>query len=128
MCDSTCWDIGLRQKLLDLDHKRITRPRNRLLYRAHYWPLNDLISDENPSCLTDLVGTELDSDDPGFLLRLNFSVYRLFEQLMSNLADDSAVIKMQLEGSRVTTASGSSEVGRYRDFVSQTNAQAEGLQ
>jgi hypothetical protein len=127
MCKATCWDTDLRQELLDLDHLRITPPRNRFLYRAHHWPLNDLISDELPSDLTTLVGTELEVDDAGFLLRLSFAVYRLFEQLMSNLAAHSAVINIQLEGSRFLTDSELPELISYRNFVSQTNTQAEGL-
>src|SRR6266487_1289870 len=86
ICNATCWDIGLRQELLDLAHQKITPPRNRFLYRAHYWPLSDLTLDVQPSDLTGIIGTELETEDPGFLLRLSFAVYRLFEQLMGDLA------------------------------------------
>jgi len=127
MSDATCWDIDIRQQLLDLDHLRITPPRNRFLYRAQHWPLNDLISDRLPPDLRGLVGTELEVDDAGFLLRLSFAVYRLFEQLMSNLADYSAVIRTQLEGSRLITNSVSRDIDGYNVFVSQMGSHANGL-
>jgi hypothetical protein len=122
MSDATCWHMGLRQELLDLAYGDITPPRNRFLYRADFWPLSDLTSDAAPAHLQDLFGMELDIDDQGFLLRLSFSVYHLFEQLMSDLAVYSAVIKEQLEGSRFLSDSEVPELGCYRDFLSQVSA------
>ena len=49
--------------------------------------------------MNELVGTELDVDKRGFLLRLCFTVHLLFEQLISNLGEYSTVIKEQVEGS-----------------------------
>jgi hypothetical protein len=128
MCDATCWDTGLREELLDLPHEQITRPRNRFLYRAGYWPLSDLTSDMQPSDMAGFFGTELDTEDPGFLLRLSFAVYRLFEQLMSDLAGYSGVIRQQLDASRCLLDPEVPELGWYRDFLSQADARAGGLQ
>ena len=71
-----------------------------------------------------LVGTELLIDDPGFLLRLCFSVYRLFEQLMVDLASQSGVIKQQLDVSRIVTNAGLPAIECYSNFVSQVSADA----
>ncbi len=127
MSNATCWDVGIRQELLDLAHQKITPPRNRFLYRSNHWPLTDLISDVQPSDLTGFVGTELNAEDTGFLLRLSFSVYRLFQQLMSDLASYSAVIKTQLDASRCQVESEALDLVSYRNFVSQMNARTEGL-
>jgi hypothetical protein len=126
MCSAACWDINLRQELLDLSHDRITPPRNRFLYRASHWPLGDLISDVQPPDLAGFIGKELNPEDPGFLMRLTFVVYRLFEQLMSDLAEHSAVVRTQLEGSRCLVDNELPELGCYRDFVSQTGPHFEG--
>jgi hypothetical protein len=126
MSSAACWDTGLRQELLDVAHERITPPRNRFLYRAAHWPLGDLISDVQPPDLAGFIGTELDPEDPGFLLRLPFVVYRLFEQLMSELAGHSAVIKTQLAGSRCLADREVPELGCYREFISRTAPKSEG--
>lgn len=99
MTEAKCWDARLRQDLLDLSFEGITPPRNHYLYKAHFWPSpHDLIKDGLTSDFDKLFGTELDIDDQGFLLRLCFSVYYLFDQLMRDLAGYSAVIKQQLDG------------------------------
>ena len=116
---AACWDVHLRQDLLDLAHDKITPPRNRFLYRANYWPLSDLTSDLSQSQLKSLFGMELDTDNPGFLLRLSFAVYRLFEELMKDLADYSGVIKQQLDASRCLADPEVPELGCYRDFLFQ---------
>lgn len=118
MSNAGCWDSGLRTELLDLSHEEITPPRNRFLYKAHYWPLEDLASDIQPSDMKAFFGTKLDAEHPGFLLRLSFGVYRLFEQLMNDLAGHSVVIKNQLEASRFLSNSDSPELRCYRDFLS----------
>lgn len=120
--DASCWDLGLRHELLNLAHENITRPRNRFLYRAHYWPLGDLMEDIQPSDLAGLIGATLDSEDPGFLLRLSFAVYRLFEQLMSDLALYSGPVREQFDGSRFLAQSEAPELGCYKDFVSKASA------
>lgn len=119
MTDTKCWDMASRQKLLELDFEKITPPRNRFLYRADYWPLPDLITDGVVSEFDKLFGTELDVDEEGFLLRLCFTVYYLFDQLMRDLANYSSVIKQQVEGSRMFASAGSSVVNCYSSFVSQ---------
>jgi len=128
MSEASCWDTRLRQELLDVSYEKITPPRNRFLYRAHYWPLNDLISDVEPPDLTGFIGTDLVEEDPGFLLRLSFDVYRLFEQLMSDLAAYSAIVEEQLKTSRFLWNSEVPDVRYYRDFLSQLHVQAESLQ
>jgi hypothetical protein len=119
MTQSKCWDMSLRQSLLDPSFESITPPRNRFLYKADFWPLVDLITDDVPSNFDRLIGTELDVDEQGFLLRLCFSVYYLFEQLMHDLAGYSNPIKQQLDGSRVCTNLGLPVLGSYANFTSQ---------
>jgi hypothetical protein len=75
--------------------------------------------------LTALFGTELDTADLGFLLRLSFSVYRLFEQLITDLAGYSAVIKEQVDGSRFIVNEAMPELACYESFLAQVTAQAE---
>lgn len=122
MSQAKCWDISLRQGLLDLSFEAITPPRNHYLYKAHFWPLRDLVMDAVASDFDGLFGTELDIDEQGFLLRLCFSVYYLFEQLMRDLAGYSARIKQQLDGSRVVANSGLAVLGCYTNFTSQVSA------
>lgn len=122
MTQSKCWDATLRQNLLDLSFEKITRPRNHFLYKAQFWPLPDLITDAAASEFDAIFGTELDVDEQGFLLRLCFSVYYLFEQLMQDLAVYSAPIKEQLDGSRVLISSGLDVLGSYENFTAQVSA------
>jgi hypothetical protein len=119
MTNASCWDLALRQELLALSYGEITPPRNQFLYRADFWPLADLTSDIASGDLMYLLGTELDTVDAGFLLRLSFSVYRLFEQLMSDLSSYSGVIKEQLDGARFLPNSELSELRSYNQFLAQ---------
>lgn len=111
-----CWDTSLRQEILNLDYEQITPPRNRFLYRAHYWPLEDLASDAPSVNLETLWARELDVSDQGFLLSLSFSVYRLFEQLMGDLAGYSGSIREQFEASRCLDRE-LPELDLYRSFA-----------
>ena len=128
MSDTPCCDPALRQALLDLSYEAIPPPRNHFLYQAHFWPLDDLISDAVLEDLMSLFGTELDAETQGFLLRLSFSVYRLFEQLMTDLAEYSAVIKKQLNASRCLSNSELPELDCYRNFLSQIYDQGSNTQ
>ena len=123
MSNAQCWNASLRDELLALSFKEITPPRNHFLYQAHFWPLNDLVSDVASTNLTDLFGMELDAEDQDFLLRLSFSVYRLFEQLMADLAEHSAAIKEQLDAARFLSDSELPEIDSYKAFLSQIGAQ-----
>lgn len=116
MSEASCWDTSLRQEILNLDYEQITPPRNRFLYKAHYWPLEDLASDAPVAELEALWSRELDVDAQGFLLSLSFAVYRLFEQLMSDLAGYSGQIKEQFEGSRCLDPA-LPELNPYRRFT-----------
>ncbi len=123
MTEAICWDVALRDELIDLSFEAITPPRNRYLYKAAFWPpLSDLMADALLPDFNKLFGTALEVDEEGFLLRLCFSVYRLFEQLMGDLAAQSAVIKEQLDGSRVLTSAGLPVIESYANFVSQVSA------
>jgi hypothetical protein len=124
MSNATCLEPDLRQGLLDVAHEKISPPRNRFLYRASYWPLGDLAVDVKPPDMTGLFGEELDTEDAGFLLRLSFSVYRLFEQLMSDLASYSGSVKEQLNASRFLTDSESPELSCYKDFLVRVSSTA----
>jgi hypothetical protein len=112
-----CWDLSVRDALLDLDHERIAPTRNHFLYRTRHWPIEDLDQDGIPESLLGLIGNDLDTDSTGFLMRLNFSVYRLFEQLVNDLAVYSAPIKSRIGQSRFLAAS-ERELVCYREFVS----------
>jgi hypothetical protein len=122
MTEAKCWDVRLRRKLLDLDWEAITPPRNHFLYKAHYWPLSDLIKDGTASDFSRLSGMELDVEEPGFLLCLCFSVYYLFDQLMCDLAEYSAVVKQQTDEARIFASAGLAVVNSYTNFVAQISA------
>jgi hypothetical protein len=123
MTHQECLDARLRDELLDLSYEAITPPRNHFLYKAHFWPLGDLTGDAAVGDLNVLFGTELDSAEQGFLLRLSFSVYRVFEQLMRDLADYSAVIKEQLDGSRFVMNESTPQFACYQSFLEQVATQ-----
>ena len=99
MSESRCWDHALRDDLLNLSWKQISPPRNHFLYQAPHWPLEDLISDDLGHW-SDFWSSDLDVDNEDFLLQLSFSVYRLFEQLVSDFSKESPIIGEQLRGSR----------------------------
>lgn len=118
----TCFDPILVQELLDLSYENFSPPRNHYLYRAEHWPLNDLVSDLSETEMEMLVGASLDTEHPGFLLRLSFSIYSLLERLIDDLSERSSVIKIQRDGSRSIVESEATDFGRYRIFVSQLAA------
>jgi hypothetical protein len=122
MAKVDCWDQNLVKELLDVSYQSFSPPRNNFLYRAQFWPLEDLMSDASVEEMEQLVGTELDIEHEGFLLRLGFSVYRLFEQLIGDLGKQSPIIQMQVSASRSLAESTEAEFGRYRLFVSQLAA------
>ena len=123
--EATCWDTTLRDALIGLDFEDFSRPRNKYLYKASFWPpLADLMADTLLADFNKLFGTSLDIAEEGFLLRLCFSVYRLFEQLMTDLASQSGIIKEQLDGSRIFTNAGLPAIECYTNFISQVSADA----
>jgi hypothetical protein len=95
MSDVPCWTQTLAQELFDLDYEKISPPRNHFLYKANYWPLEDIILDLPVQDLDGLIGTDLDVESSGFLLRLCFTVHLLFEQLILDLASKSNTILQQ---------------------------------
>ena len=123
----TCWDIGLRNEVLGISSKEITPPRNRFLYHPQYWPLADLMDDQPIEELKELIGDQLDVDGSGFLLRLGFTIYRLFEQLISDLANLSPIVQSQVDGSRAVAAFALPEFGAYRSFLSQTDVRTRDI-
>jgi hypothetical protein len=125
MSEADCWDSNVREELLAIDYTHFSRSRNHFIYQPRYWPLDDLMKDGDPSQVDLFVGTELDSENEGFLLCLSFSVYRLFEQLITDLAEQSSIIRMQLEGSRWSTDASSDVV--YERFVTHAAARREQL-
>lgn len=125
MTSATSWDANLRDTLVDLDYKDFSRPRNKYLYNASFWPQRaDLIDDLVLEDFNKLFGATLEIADEGFLLRLCFSVYRLFEQLMTDLASQSAIIKDQVDASRIVANTGLPAVECYANFLSQVAAAA----
>jgi hypothetical protein len=119
MSRAECWDAGLRDDLLALSFGAISPPRNHYLYKPGFWPLPDLMADAQLAEFNTLFGTELDVDETGFLLRLCFSVYRIFAQLMEDLAKQSGPIREQFEASRVFASTGLSVLDSYVNFISQ---------
>ena len=114
-----CWDAKLRQELIQLSPEEITPPRNHFLYQAHYWPLEDLVSDAALADFIGIVGEKLDIDERGFLLRLSLSVYRLFEQLITDLGNYTEVIRDQMNAARYQSGSENPELDCYRSFLEQ---------
>lgn len=115
------WDLDLRDELLGISYEDITPPRNRFLYHAEYWPLADLTSDLTAIEMELLIGDELDVSADGFLLRLGFTIYRLFEQLINDLAERTPIIKSQVEGSRSVVSFNAPEFDAYRSFLLQAS-------
>lgn len=113
-----CLNDDLKDNLITISHEDVSPPRNHFLYKAHFWLLNDLSFDADVKVLDTFVGTELNTEDDGFLLRLSFCVYYLFEQLMRDLGKYSAVVKEQIEGSRFLSDSIYPELDCYKTFLS----------
>jgi hypothetical protein len=122
--DVRCWNDKIRQELLRISYELITRPRNRFLYRSAFWPGKDLLIDGTDEEFVRFVGTSLNSEDEGFLLRLGFDVYQLFEQLVMNIAEQSGPIRQQLADSRIVINPGVAELVSYNAFLGQLNEPA----
>jgi hypothetical protein len=122
MSDVPCWDDKICTELLDVACASITRPRNAFLYKAAFWPGKDLLVDGSDDEFTRFVGTVLDEEDEGFLLRLSFDVYRLFEQLITNLADESGPIRVQLNESRIISDPTVADLVSYNAFLNQIDS------
>lgn len=123
--DATCLDTALRDSLLDIDFEDFSRPRNKYLYKTSFWPpFPDLLADTLLADFNKLFGESLDIAEEGFLLRLCFSVYRLFEQLMTDLATQSGIIKEQLDASRIFSSAGLPVIECYDNFISQVSSGA----
>lgn len=120
--DVPCWDDRVRQELLDVTCASITRPRNAFLYKAAFWPGKDLLVDGSDDEFTRFVGTGLNDNDEGFLLRLSFDVYRLFEQLITNLAEESGPIRVQLNESRIISDPAVADLVSYNAFLNQLDS------
>jgi hypothetical protein len=118
MAVAPCLNAKLCEELLLASHEEFSRSRNRFLYKVPFWPLEDLTVDANSADLLGLVGTELDVDSKGFLLRLSFSVYHLFEQLIGDLGEYSATVKEQVTRSRFLSDPEGPEIAGYGDFLS----------
>jgi hypothetical protein len=114
-----CWNVQLQRDLAELATNKITPPRNHFLYKATFWPFEDLVVDGVPEDFGTLFGNELDVDSPGFLLRLSFSIAILFENLMTDLGTKSAVISEQVQGCRFLSSFEKADVAGYRTFLGQ---------
>lgn len=116
MSDAPCWPKSLTSEVVSLAYEAITPPRNYFLYKAAYWPLDDLISDVDSSDMNISLQHELDEGRHGFLLRLSFIVYTLYESLVTDLASYSSSIRRQLDASRFPNAA-AEELLLYREFT-----------
>lgn len=123
--DVPCWETSLRQELLEIDYKAISRIRNHILYWAAFWPGDDLLTDTPPTDVMQLPGDHLDTEEEGFLLRLSFVVYRLFEQVLVDLGELSEAIRVELASSRVMRSPDESELSCYQAFLANVEASKE---
>jgi hypothetical protein len=112
----SCWKGRAYEELLTMPDE-ITKPRNAFLYKAAFWPGDDLLVDGNEKDFVSLVGTELSTEQKGFLLRLSCGMYLLFEQLIDDLADASAVIREEIDASRIMSAPNVAELASYNTFL-----------
>lgn len=112
-----CWADVITKELIDVKYAAITPPRNHFLYKANYWPLDDLAADVSDARLDAMIIPELDAETDGFLVRLSFLVYYLFETLINDLAKYSPVIMEQVEASRFQVRKMLPEMALYRDFI-----------
>jgi hypothetical protein len=117
--DTDCWDMDIRKELVAIAYDKFASQRNHFLYKASFWPLDDLITDSGLPEFRALIGTKLLPGEHGFLVRLSFCVYRLFEQLMRDLSNQSEIIKAQFEASRFLVSSQGHEGDEYRIFLDQ---------
>jgi hypothetical protein len=117
-------ESAVTKDLLNVSHDSISKPRNAFLYRAAFWPGSDLLADSDAANLVSLVGPHLDDESDGFLLRLSCDVYRLFEQLMLDLAEHSGPIRDQLDKSRVVCEPGSPDLLAYNAFLAEGEVDA----
>jgi hypothetical protein len=120
--DVPCWDRRICQELLDIGDASMSRPRNAFLYKAAFWPGKDLLVDGSDDEFTRFIGTGLNEEDEGFLLRLSFDVYRLFEQLITNLAEEAGPIRVQLSESRIISDPTVADLVSYNAFLSQLDS------
>jgi hypothetical protein len=111
------WSSRIWGELIQVQHERISRSRNRFLYRAAFWPSDDLLADGSVERFAALVGTALDDELEGFLLRLSCDVYRLFEQLINDLAEVSGPIRNELDESRIVGEPDVPELLSYNAFL-----------
>ncbi len=118
MTKAAPWSESVVEEVLGLSFEDITPPRNHFLYKAHYWPLEDLASDDDATDFSRFYGVELAPDAGGFLLRLGFCMYLLFEQLISDLALVAPLVAEQVRGSRCAANPVVPELLRYRSFLS----------
>ena len=120
MCPAPCWDAILRMEIINQNYEMISPSRNHFLYKSHYWPFEDLALDVMSNDLQTLLTSELDAQNDGFLLRLSFLVYRLFEQLVMDLAEHTPVIKAQVDASRLVVNRETPELALYKDWLPPT--------
>lgn len=92
-----CWNEDLVSEVTQLNFEKITPPRNLFLYKANYWPLDDLVADLIPSTLNSLVGSTLEESSDGFLLRLCFTIFQLFSELIADLASTSNTVRWHMQ-------------------------------
>jgi hypothetical protein len=112
-----CWEGRAYQEVLSLPDE-VTKPRNAFLYKAAFWPGDDLLTDGNAEQLAELAEADpLNIEQRGFLLRLSFNVYWLFSRLIGDLADASGTIQHEIAASRIMNAPDAAELDCYNSFV-----------
>lgn len=111
-----CWNKSLLKSLRSVRYTEFSPPRNAFLYKPTHWPMADLASDSAEPVST-LVASTLQANDTGFLLAVGCAIYRLFEDLVKDLATLSPTVERQLKGSRCVSVSDLEEIGFYNAFL-----------
>lgn len=101
-----CWQESLLGRLKKLNPDDITPPRNHFLYKAAYWPLEDVTSDMAFDVEKFFSG-DLEQDCDGFLLQLCYTTYKMFEDLLKDMTEagslDMTAILQQERSSNYST-------------------------
>ena len=108
--------VGVYAELESL--ARVSKPRNELLYTPNGWPAEDLLNDALVEEFVDLFARGLgSSEERGFLLRLSYAVYHVFEALMADLGEVSGRVRRELEMSRVRVDPRCDDLVGYNCFI-----------
>jgi hypothetical protein len=124
ICDVSCWTKSIHDELRKTVGDGMTKVRNAFLYKSAFWPLDDLMTDGSSADFTKLIGGPLDTAEAGFLLRLSYITYRLFEDLMVDFGAICDPVKLQLRQSRIVRDPASTDLVCYTAFLTKSGLSA----